>query len=98
MVVGFGMSGRFAQYLSVLAPERILGQVLVAGCPASPIPIPEEARRDWVDRAGDAQRLQEVPALVMNMAMEQPRELAALVEAFAAGLAVTILEREMALA
>lgn len=71
MVVGFSMSGRYAQYLSVLEPERILGQVLVAGCPAFPIPIPEEARRDWVDRAGDAQRLQEVPAMFITRSVEQ---------------------------
>ena len=57
VVVGFSMSGRFAQYLSVVAPERVSGQVLVAGCPASPIPLPEETRRDWVSRAGDAERL-----------------------------------------
>lgn len=62
VVVGFSMSGRFAQYLAVLEPKRILGQVLVAGCPAAPIPLPDEIRRDWVSRAGDAHRLGEVAA------------------------------------
>src|SRR5438105_1570362 len=51
VVVGFSMSARFAQYLSVLEPERVRGQILVAGCPASPIPFPEDTRRDWVARA-----------------------------------------------
>jgi pimeloyl-ACP methyl ester carboxylesterase len=66
VVVGYSMSGRFAQYLSVVAPERMLGQVLVSGCPPSPIPLPEETRRDWVARAGDAQRLTEVATMFMT--------------------------------
>jgi pimeloyl-ACP methyl ester carboxylesterase len=63
VVIGFSMSGRFAQYLSVLAPNRIRGQVLVSGCPASPIPFPEEVRRDWVARAGNAARLKGITAM-----------------------------------
>ncbi len=63
VVIGFSMSGRFAQYLSVLAPDRVLGQVLVTGCPPSPIPFPEDLRRDWVARAGHAGRLKEVTAM-----------------------------------
>jgi tetratricopeptide (TPR) repeat protein len=43
----------------VLAPDRVRGQVLVSGCPASPIPLPEDMRRDWVARAGNADRLKE---------------------------------------
>lgn len=70
VVVGFSMSGRFAQYLSVIAPERVRGQVLVAGCPASPIPLPEETRRDWVARAGDAERLREVAAMFITRPVE----------------------------
>lgn len=62
VAVGFSMSGRFAQYLSVLAPQRVRGQVLVAGCPAAPIPLPDEVRRDWVGRAGDPERLRDVTA------------------------------------
>ena len=70
VVVGFSMSGRFAQYLSVVAPERVSGQVLVAGCPASPIPLTEETRRDWVSRAGDAERLKEVAAMFLTKPVE----------------------------
>ena len=70
VVVGFSMSGRFVQYLSVVAPERVRGQVLVAGCPASPIPLPEETRRDWVARAGDAERLREVAAMFITRPVE----------------------------
>ena len=70
VVVGFSMSGRFAQYLAVVAPKRIRGQVLVAGAPASPIPLPEETRRDWVSRAGDAERLKAVTAMFLTKSVE----------------------------
>lgn len=62
VVIGFSMSGRFAQYLCVVAPERVRAQLLVTGCPALPIPFPEDLRRDWVSRAGDAERLKQVTA------------------------------------
>jgi non-heme chloroperoxidase len=62
VVIGFSMSGRFAQYLSVVAPDRIRGQVLVTGCPTSPIPFPEDMRRDWVARAGNAELLKQITA------------------------------------
>lgn len=63
VVIGFSMSGRFAQYLSVVVPERVRAQLLVTGCPALPIPFPEDLRRDWVSRAGDAERLKEVTSM-----------------------------------
>jgi len=64
--VGFSMSGRFAQYVALLAPSRIRGLVLVAGCPASPIPLPEATRRDWVSRVGDPQALAAVTAMFIT--------------------------------
>lgn len=63
VVIGFSMSGRFAQYLSIIAPHRVQGQILVTGCPASPIPFPEDMRRDWVARAGNAERLKQITAM-----------------------------------
>lgn len=63
VVIGFSMSGRFAQYLSVVAPARVRAQILVTGCPVSPIPFPEDLRRDWVARAGNAERLKEITAM-----------------------------------
>ena len=38
----------------------LVGQILVAGCPAGPIPLPAELVDDWCARAGDADRLAEV--------------------------------------
>lgn len=70
IAIGFSMSGRFAQYLSVLAPARVRGQVLVAGCPAAPVPIPDEVRRDWVARAGDAERLAQVTSMFTTRPVE----------------------------
>ena len=60
LVVGFSMSARFAQYLALVAPERVLGLILVAGCPAGEIPLPTELTDDWLGREGDAQRLTEL--------------------------------------
>lgn len=69
--VGFSMSGRFAQYVPLLAPKRVRGLVLIAGCPASPIPLPPETRRDWVARAGQAERLAEVPAMFLTQPVDR---------------------------
>lgn len=66
VLVGFSMSGRFAQYVPLIAPNRVQGLVLVAGCPASPIPLPPETRRDWVARAGQPKRLAEVTAMFIT--------------------------------
>jgi pimeloyl-ACP methyl ester carboxylesterase len=60
VVVGFSMSGRFAQFLPLLDPERVHGLILAAGAPASEIPLPEELQTDWCGRAGDAERLLDV--------------------------------------
>lgn len=70
VVVGFSMSGRFAQYLRVRALNRILGQVLVAPCPASPIQLPEEARREWLSLAGDAERFKATNAQFLTQPVD----------------------------
>ena len=53
VVLGFSMSGKFAQYLSLIAPDRVTGQILVAGSPAAEIPLPPEVVEDWLSREGD---------------------------------------------
>lgn len=55
---------------SLVAPARVRGQVLVAGYHASPIPFPEETRRDWVARAGDDERLTQVNTMFMTRPVE----------------------------
>jgi len=70
VLVGFSMSGRFAQYVPLIAPDRVRGLVLVAGGPAAPIPFPSETRRDWVSRAGQPKRLAEVTAMFVTRPVE----------------------------
>jgi pimeloyl-ACP methyl ester carboxylesterase len=60
VLVGFSMSAKFAQYLACLSPGRVLGLVLVAGCPASEIALPEEMIADWLRRAGDPRAMMEL--------------------------------------
>jgi len=60
VLVGFSMSGKFAQYVALRRPERVSGLVLVAGFPASEMAFPQEVANDWVSRAGDRARLLEL--------------------------------------
>ena len=60
VLVGFSMSGKFAQYVALRRPERVFGLVLVAGFAAAEIAFPQEVVRDWVSRAGDRARLREL--------------------------------------
>lgn len=60
VLVGFSMSGKFAQYAALRAPDRVSGLVLVGGFPASPIPFPLDLLHDWVGRAGDRDRIREM--------------------------------------
>jgi pimeloyl-ACP methyl ester carboxylesterase len=70
VTVGFSMSAKFCQYLPLLAPDRIAGQILVAGCPAGEIPLPRELTDDWLSREGDAVRMAQVPEPYMTRPIE----------------------------
>jgi len=61
--VGFSMSGRFVQYLPLLSPERVEGMVIIAGAPASAMELPEQVISDWAARAGDREKLREIPVM-----------------------------------
>ncbi len=60
VIVGFSMSGKFAQYVACLEPSRVRGQMLVAGAPAGEIPLPDDILRSWYARAGDAGQMIEL--------------------------------------
>jgi pimeloyl-ACP methyl ester carboxylesterase len=60
VVLGFSMGARFAQHLALLAPDRVRGLILLAGCPAGEIPLPAELTEDWFGREGDAERMAEL--------------------------------------
>jgi pimeloyl-ACP methyl ester carboxylesterase len=47
VLVGFSMSGKFAQYVSARYPTRPR-TILVGGCPAGELPIPARAARELV--------------------------------------------------
>ena len=60
VVVGYSMSGKFSQYMALVEPDRVRGQIMVSGWPAGTIPFPAETQADWVGRAGDRERLEEL--------------------------------------
>ena len=66
VVVGFSMSAKFGQYVSLLAPDRVVGQILIAGCPTGEIPLPPDVTDDWLSREGDAGRMAELPGPFMT--------------------------------
>src|SRR5438309_6258554 len=66
VVVGFSMSAKFAQFLPCVAPDRVSGQILIAGCPASEIPFPAAARQGWIDRSGDPAKPSELTRRVLT--------------------------------
>jgi non-heme chloroperoxidase len=70
VVVGFSMSAKFCQFLSLAAPDRVIGQILVAGCPAGEIPLPRELIDDWLSREGDPARMAQVPVPFMTRPVE----------------------------
>ena len=49
VLVGFSMSGKFAQYIAAVHPKRVLGLVLIAPVPASEFPVPADMRKAWCD-------------------------------------------------
>jgi non-heme chloroperoxidase len=53
VLVGFSMSGKFAQYVATVHPERVLGLVLIAPVPASEFPVPPETAKAWCDTQHD---------------------------------------------
>jgi pimeloyl-ACP methyl ester carboxylesterase len=71
VVVGFSMSAKFAQYISLVAPDRIAGLILVAGCPAGEVPIPAELIDDWYSREGDAQRMADIALPYISRPIER---------------------------
>jgi non-heme chloroperoxidase len=53
VTIGHSMAAKFIQLLPTIAPDRVLGQVLVAGCPAGVIPIGDEVLNEFANYAGN---------------------------------------------
>jgi non-heme chloroperoxidase len=70
VLVGFSMSAKFGQYVTLLAPDRVAAQILIAGCPTGEIPLPREMIDDWLSREGDPVRLAQVSEQFMTRPVE----------------------------
>jgi pimeloyl-ACP methyl ester carboxylesterase len=70
VVLGYSMSAKFGQYLALVAPERVQGLILVAGCPAGELSLPGELADDWIAREGDAARLAEIATAYASKAID----------------------------
>jgi pimeloyl-ACP methyl ester carboxylesterase len=70
VVVGFSMSAKFGQYVTLLAPDRVVAQILVAGCPAGELALPSEIIDDWLSREGDPVRMAQLPGPFMTRPVE----------------------------
>jgi pimeloyl-ACP methyl ester carboxylesterase len=57
VVVGFSMSGKFVQYLSCMSPDRVDGQILIAGASAGEIPFPKETYAYFLSCAGNREMM-----------------------------------------
>ncbi len=57
VAIGHSMAAKFLQYLPIIAPEKLLGHVLIAGCPAGAVDAPDEAIAEWAGYAGDRDAL-----------------------------------------
>jgi pimeloyl-ACP methyl ester carboxylesterase len=57
VLLGFSMGAKFAQYVAVVAPDRVKGLILVAGFPVTEIAFPPELRADLLARVGNGPAL-----------------------------------------
>ena len=57
VLIGFSMSGKFAQYVSHISPDRVEGQILIAGAPAGVIPFPSETYAFFLSCAGNREMM-----------------------------------------
>jgi pimeloyl-ACP methyl ester carboxylesterase len=60
VLVGYSMSGLFAQFMACEEPERVLGQVLIGPCPASGLALPPETHQAWVACEGNREAFREL--------------------------------------
>jgi 3-oxoadipate enol-lactonase len=52
VLVGYSMSGRWAQWMACVEPNRVAGQILVAPVPASDLPLTDEILSGWLGAIG----------------------------------------------
>ncbi|WP_299852304.1 alpha/beta hydrolase [uncultured Roseovarius sp.] len=59
VVIGQSMGAKYVQHVPLLAPERVLGLVLIAGCPAGAINISDEELDEIAGYAGSRDAMRE---------------------------------------
>lgn len=57
------LASAFVQYLPLLAADRVEGMVVVAGAPTSAMALSEPVVVDWAGRAGNREKLREIPLM-----------------------------------
>jgi pimeloyl-ACP methyl ester carboxylesterase len=57
VLVGFSMSGKYAQYIALAQPDRVLGLILIAPVAASEFPLPHKTARAFCEAAGSRDRI-----------------------------------------
>jgi pimeloyl-ACP methyl ester carboxylesterase len=48
VTVAYSMSGRWAQWMACIKPDRVLGQILFGPAPAVALPLTEETLDEWI--------------------------------------------------
>jgi non-heme chloroperoxidase len=51
VLVGYSMSGRWAQWMACTQPDRVISQVLITPVPGADIPLPDDAKAYWLQVA-----------------------------------------------
>ena len=58
VMIGYSMSGRWAQWISCHFPARVLGQILIAPAPASALPLGDELLEGWMRESANRQKFE----------------------------------------
>jgi non-heme chloroperoxidase len=69
IVVGHSMGGKYVQYVQLLAPARVVGQILIAGMSAGLVPIEDGTIASWASWSGS------VDAMLDNLDYNTSRDL-----------------------
>ena len=59
VLVGFSMSGKYAQYIALAHPDRVRGLILIAPIGAGEFPLPVETARTFCEAVGSRERVLE---------------------------------------
>jgi non-heme chloroperoxidase len=58
LMIGYSMSGRWAQWISCNFPARVLGQILIAPAPATALPLGDDSLEGWMRETADREKFE----------------------------------------